>query len=87
MKLSVGDRIYRNDRTQLVVEAYDEIGQFIAQVPISVSIVSSSDVMTSRSDWDYAEAVAPGRAEIVITFACEAEHRAAVRVPIVVAPR
>ncbi len=78
LRMSVGDRIHRSnvDRhpSELVIEAYDKDGAFLPAVPIVVATVEVQNVVGSRSDWDYFEALREGEDELVVGWACSAAN-------------
>ncbi|MEM6484532.1 MAG: hypothetical protein AAF662_06055 [Pseudomonadota bacterium] len=74
IQLRIGDRIHRSNVEQhpseIVVEAYDEHDAFLPAVPITVSTIDTSNITTSRSDWNYFEATKEGKAEVSVSWAC-----------------
>ena len=80
ISLKVGDKIYRGGRTTLVIEAYGEDGRFLPKVPIELLVIQESDILASRSDWDYLEALNEGTAEILIRGSCTGEQNIDVRI-------
>lgn len=90
--LKIGDRIHRSNvdtrPSELVVEAYGENGEFLPALPIAVSTMDLQNVTTSRSDWDYLEAVREGEDELVVAWACAGRNGVPIvtRVRIIVRP-
>ena len=82
--LKVGERIHRTERSELIVEAYDEAGLFLPAVPLVVTVIDSMTVVRSRSDWDYFEAIAEGEAELLIAWYCPADDHVQAKVRILV---
>lgn len=80
LRMNVGDRIYRSNIEEhpgeLVVEAYDEGGNFLPAVPIIVTTIDVQKVTGSQSDWDYFEAIGEGEAELVVFWLCAAPNGA-----------
>lgn len=74
LRLKVGDRVHRTNvnrhKSELVIEAYSEDGEFLSAIPIFVSTIDNSNVTRSRSDWDYLEAIKAGEADLVVGWAC-----------------
>ena len=68
--INVHDRIHRNERSELVIEAYNAKGEFLPAVPIAVAIDADERVLGSRADWDYLEALRPGRGVIKVWWHC-----------------
>lgn len=68
--LSIGERIHRTSSSELIVEAYDEEGRFLPEIPILVDVDAPLDVAGSRADWDYLEARGAGEAKVVVTWLC-----------------
>lgn len=62
-----GDRIYFED---IIIEAYDENGYFLAELPILVKVLSQPDMLMARSDWDYVEVSTSGYATLMVHFYC-----------------
>lgn len=85
-RFTVGDRIYRNDpnslkETEMVIEAFDETGNFVPSVPIDVQLIArdvtgayNSTVFHGYSDMNYTEAVMPGEFDIIVSWACS-QHK------------
>jgi len=74
LRMSVGDRIHRSNvsehPSELVIEAYDKNGAFLPAVPVVVNTLEVSNVVGSRSDWDYFEALREGEDELAVFWAC-----------------
>ena len=60
----------KRNSSELIIEAYRDDGKFLPAVPIIVTTVDVQNVMTTRSDWDYLEAIREGEDELVISWAC-----------------
>ena len=86
LRLNIGDRVARTERTALIIEAYNGDGRFIPAIPTIVDISDPDNIIDTRSDWDYLEAIAEGRAELTVKWACRDDEAQAVEatVPIVV---
>jgi len=74
LRMKVGDRIHRSNvdehPSELVIEAFDKDGAFLSGVPIIVNTVGVQNVIETRSDWDYFEAIQEGEDELVVSWAC-----------------
>lgn len=70
LDLRVGGRIHRNGESELVIEAYDAEGTFLPSVPVVVNVVADSNVIESRADQDYFEALAAGEGQVTVSWFC-----------------
>jgi hypothetical protein len=68
--LEIGDRVHRNERSELIVEAYDAESRFLPAVPIIVQVLADHNVLGSRADWDYFEAISSGEGKVLVRWAC-----------------
>lgn len=80
--LKIGDRIHRNtasdeQRTKLVIEAFDVEGNFIPAVPIYVDLfpmdeagIRDTGTLFGYSDMDYQEVVRSGKVDILVRWGC-----------------
>lgn len=68
--LAIGDRVHRSNESVIVIEAYDENGEFLPSVPLVINLFDDQNTTTSRSDWDYFEAVREGEARLFTFWAC-----------------
>lgn len=73
LSLRIGDRLYRHEGNELIIEAYDETGRFLSAVPILVDVFAEEGVVTGRSDWDYLEATAEGEGELRVRWGCPSD--------------
>lgn len=86
--LRIGQRLQRSERSGVVIEAYNAGGDFVAHVPIIVSMLDPQNIATAGfwDDGDYLKANREGEAELLVTWACASNDRPPVelRVSIVV---
>jgi len=74
--LRVGQSIQRigqvpgNKQDVVIVDAYDARGQFIPHVPVIITVIDPSGIVSLIRDGDYLEALAIGEAELEVTWAC-----------------
>lgn len=72
--LKIGDRIHRSNvnsqTSELIIEAYGNDGEFLPAVPVIVSTVDVQNITSTRSDWDYFEAVREGEDGLIVAWAC-----------------
>ena len=65
--LSVGDRIYLDD---FIIEAFDDNGNLIPEVPILVYVLSQDGMLETDSNWDYVEIFSYGHADFFAEYYC-----------------
>lgn len=74
IRLRVGDRIHRTAPGEIIVEAYDARGNFLPSIPVATGVLElneNQNVIGTRADWDYFEAMAEGEAEFGVNFRCQ----------------
>lgn len=88
LSLLVGGRLHRDGKTEIIIEAYHSAGVFVPHVPLIVTVLDAGDIIGTRSDWDYVEAIRVGKAELRIAWACGGrDEHVEVSVPVVVSGR
>jgi hypothetical protein len=65
--LRPGDRIYLED---FIIEAFDENGDFIPEVPILVYVLSQGGMLEADPNWNYVEVSSYGHADFFAENYC-----------------
>lgn len=65
--LVIGDKLNFED---ILVEAFDESGDFLPSVPVIVSTLSQDGMLSAHPDWEYVEVFSYGFATLMVSTYC-----------------